>query len=85
MLKINRSFGGNKRKYSLCANEDWVKEKTRRILELAKEGINFFMFDFIELSTSMVDNLGYFNKDHGHEIPMRMQTHVAPVIIILRI
>jgi len=34
--------------YCLCANNHWVEEKTRRLLELAKEGIDFFMFDFTD-------------------------------------
>jgi hypothetical protein len=70
--------------YSLCANEHWVKEKTRRILELAKEGIDFFMFDFTDFSTFMVDDLGCFNKDHGHEVPMRRQTHAENIFKVIQ-
>ena len=70
--------------YSLCANEHWVKEKTRRILELAKEGIDFFMFDFTDLSTFMVDDLGCFSKDHGHEVPMRRQTHAENIFKVIQ-
>jgi len=70
--------------YSLCANEHWIKEKTQRILELAKEGIDFFMFDFTDLSTFMVDNIGCFNKDHGHEVPMRRQTHAENIFMVIQ-
>jgi hypothetical protein len=70
--------------YAVCANEHWVKEKTHRILNLAKEGVDFFMFDFTELSIFMVDNLGCFSKDHGHEIPMRRQTHAANILRVIQ-
>ncbi len=70
--------------YCVCANEHWVKEKTRRILELAKEGIDFFMFDFTDFSMFMVDNLGCFNKEHGHEVPMRRQTHAENIFKVIQ-
>ena len=70
--------------YSLCANEFWVKEKTRRILELAKEGIDFFMFDFTDQANFMVDDLGCFSKDHGHEVPMRRQTHAENIFKVIQ-
>ncbi|MHA2391809.1 MAG: hypothetical protein ACXAEX_07555 [Promethearchaeota archaeon] len=70
--------------YSVCANEYWVKEKTHRLLELAKEGIDFFMFDFTDLSTFMVDDLGCFSKDHGHEVPMRRQTHAENILKVIQ-
>ncbi|MFW9823673.1 MAG: hypothetical protein ACFFE4_12090 [Candidatus Thorarchaeota archaeon] len=70
--------------YNVCANELWVKEKSRRLLELAKHGIDFFMFDFTDLSTFMVDDLGCFSKEHGHEIPMRRQTHAENIIKVIQ-
>jgi len=70
--------------YCLCANKHWVKEKTRRILELAKEGIDFFMFDFTDFSMFMADDLGCFSKDHGHEVPMRRQTHAENIFKVIQ-
>ena len=70
--------------FCVCANDYWVKEKTRRLLELAKEGIDFFMFDFTELSMFMVDNLGCFNKNHGHEVPMKRQTHAENILKVIQ-
>jgi len=70
--------------FSLCANNHWVEEKTRRVFELAKEGIDFFMFDFTDLSTFMVDNVGCFSKDHGHEVPMLRNTHAENIFKVIQ-
>ena len=70
--------------YCVCANEHWVKEKTRRLLELAKEGIDFFMFDFTGFSMFMIDHLGCFNKNHGHEVPMLRQTHAKNIFKVIQ-
>ena len=70
--------------FSLCANNHWVEEKTRRVLELAKEGIDFFMFDFTDLSTFMVDNIGCFSKDHGHKVPMLRNTHAENIFKVIQ-
>ena len=70
--------------FSLCANNHWVEEKTKRILELAKEGIDFFMFDFTDLATFMVDNVGCFNKEHGHEVPMLRHTHTENIFKVIQ-
>jgi len=70
--------------FSLCANNYWVEEKTRRILELAKEGIDFFMFDFTDFSTFMVNELGCFSKEHGHEVPMLRKTHAENIFRVIQ-
>ncbi|MBY9010000.1 MAG: hypothetical protein KGD74_09065 [Candidatus Lokiarchaeota archaeon] len=70
--------------YSLCANSHWVEEKTRRILELAKERVDFFMFDFTDLSTFMVNDLGCFSKEHGHEVPMLRHTHAENIFRVIQ-
>jgi len=70
--------------YCLCANDHWVAEKSRRILELAKEGIDFFMFDFTDFSMFMVDDLGCFSKDHGHEVPMLRNTHAENIFRVIQ-
>ena len=70
--------------FCVCANEYWVKEKTRRLLDLAKEGIDFFMFDFTDLSMFMADDLGCFSKEHGHEVPMTRQTHAENIFKVIQ-
>ncbi len=70
--------------YALCANEKWVQEKSRRILELAKEGVDFLMFDFTEFSSFIANKLGCFSPDHGHEVPMRRQTHVTNIFKVIQ-
>ncbi len=70
--------------YCLCANNYWIEEKTRRLLELAKEGIDFFMFDFTDFSMFMADDLGCFSKDHGHEVPMLRKTHAENVFKVIQ-
>ncbi len=70
--------------FSLCANDHWVEEKTRRLLELAKEGVDFFMFDFTDFSTFMVDDLGCFSKEHGHETPMLRKTHTENIFKVIQ-
>jgi len=69
--------------FSLCANDHWVEEKTRRLLEIAKEGVDFFMFDFTEFSTFMVNELGCFSKEHGHEVPMLRKTHAENIFKVI--
>ncbi|MBD3214662.1 MAG: hypothetical protein GF311_18775 [Candidatus Lokiarchaeota archaeon] len=70
--------------YCVCANDKWVKEKTRRLLELAKNGVDFFMFDFTDFSSFLVDNFGCFCKDHDHEIPMKRQTHAEGILKVIQ-
>lgn len=70
--------------YCVCANDKWVKEKSRRILELAKHNIDFFMFDFTDFSMFMFDNIGCFNKEHGHEVPMRRQSHTEGIFKVIQ-
>ncbi len=70
--------------YCVCANDYWVKEKSRRLLDLAKNGIDFFMFDFADFSMFMVNELGCFNKAHGHEVLMRRQTHAENILKVIQ-
>ncbi len=70
--------------FCLCANDHWIEEKTRRLLEIAKEGVDFFMFDFTDLSMFMADDLGCFSKEHGHEVPMRRQTHAENIFKVIQ-
>ncbi len=70
--------------YCVCANEQWVKEKTRRLLELARNEIDFFMFDFTDFSSFMIDNIGCCDKTHGHEVPMHRQSHAEGIFKVIQ-
>ena len=70
--------------YSLCANEKWVQEKSRRLLELAKEEIDFLMFDFTDIGNPLEALSGCYSKDHGHEIPMNRQTHAQNIFRVIQ-
>jgi len=58
--------------FRVCPNERWVEEKTRRLVLLAEGGADFFMFDFTAYG---LDGRGCSSPGHGHEVPMRRQTH----------
>jgi len=70
--------------YCVCANDKWVQDKSQRLLKLAKHNIDFFMFDFTDFSSFLVDNIGCFNKEHGHEIPMKRQTHAEGILKVIQ-
>ncbi len=70
--------------YSVCTNERWVQEKSRRILELTKEGVDFLMFDFTDIGNPLEDLIGCYSKDHDHEIPMNRQTHAQNIFRVIQ-
>ena len=70
--------------YCVCANDKWVEEKSRRILELGKAGVDFLMFDFTTFSSFLENNIGCCNRDHGHEVPMRRQTHAQNIFRVIQ-
>ncbi|MBI9105863.1 MAG: hypothetical protein JEZ04_03905 [Spirochaetales bacterium] len=66
--------------FRVCPNERWVSEKSRRLLELAGAGVDFFMFDF---TTYGLNGLGCCDPGHGHEIPMSRQTHAENILQVM--
>ena len=70
--------------YAVCANEKWAYEKTRRLLDLAEAGVDFFLFDFMGFSSPLLNNIGCCSPDHGHEIPMRRQTHAQNILKVIK-
>ncbi len=70
--------------YSVCTNEKWVQEKSRRILELVKDGVDFLMFDFTDIGNPLEDLTGCYSKDHGHEVPMNQQTHAHNIFRVIQ-
>ncbi len=70
--------------YSVCTNERWIQEKSRRILELMKDGVDFLMFDFTDIGNPLEDLTGCYSKDHGHEVPMNRQTHAQNIFRVIQ-
>jgi hypothetical protein len=70
--------------YCVCTNERWVQEKSRRILELVKEGVDFLMFDFTDIGNPLENLTGCYSKDHGHEVPMNRQTHAQNIFRVIQ-
>ena len=70
--------------YSVCTNERWVQEKSRRILELVKDGVDFLMFDFTDIGNPLEALTGCYSKDHGHEVPMNRQTHAQNIFRVIQ-
>ncbi|MFX0071536.1 MAG: hypothetical protein ACFFAO_10645, partial [Candidatus Hermodarchaeota archaeon] len=70
--------------YSVCTNEIWVQEKSRRILELVKDGVDFLMFDFTDIGNPLEELTGCYSKDHGHEVPMTRHTHAQNIFRVIQ-
>jgi hypothetical protein len=70
--------------YCVCTNEKWVQEKSRRILELVKDGVDFLMFDFTDIGNPLEELTGCYSKDHGHEVPMKRQTHAQNIFRVIQ-
>jgi hypothetical protein len=66
----------------VCTNEDWVKEKSRRLLELSKY-VDFFMFDFPEYGGDG-KKVSCHNPNHGHEVPIMRQTHSENILKVVQ-
>jgi hypothetical protein len=77
----SKSLGAVLDLYCFCPNDVWVHEKTARLLKLASEGADFFMFDFSFYGNR--DYVGCMNPAHGHETPMRKQTHADNIMKVI--
>ncbi|MBN1686619.1 MAG: hypothetical protein JW852_08185 [Spirochaetales bacterium] len=62
----------------VCMQSEWKKEKTRRVLDLARQGVSFFMFDFQEYTPPCYD------PTHGHEVPLLRQSHAEGIDEVIR-
>ncbi len=67
--------------HSFCPNEVWVREKTRRLLELVDGGVDFFMFDFTQYGDE--NEKGCMDPTHGHETPMFKQTQAENIMRVI--
>jgi hypothetical protein len=62
----------------VCTQSAWKQEKTRRLLSLARDGVSFFMFDFLAAHPPCHDPL------HGHEVPLKRQSHADGLVEVMR-
>ncbi len=62
----------------VCMQSRWKEEKTKRLLELAGQGVSFFMFDFQEAYPPC------FDRSHGHEVPLLRQSHAEGIEEVIR-
>lgn len=62
----------------VCTQSAWKQEKTRRLLALARDGVSFFMFDFLAAHPPCHD------PAHGHEVPLTRQGHAEGLIEVMR-
>jgi hypothetical protein len=62
----------------VCMQSQWKKEKTRRVLNLARQGVAFLMFDFQEYFPPCYD------PSHNHEVPLKRQSHAEGINEVIR-
>ena len=67
--------------FRFCPNSRWMEEKTARIRALAEAGADFLMFDFTGFG---MRGEGCRCAEHGHEVPMRRQTHAENLLSVIR-
>lgn len=80
ILQYRGTYNGG---YACCASHAWQQVKTERLLELARAGVSFFMFDFCEYAlpgttgerTRPPPNQPCFAPDHGHAVPATLEEH----------
>lgn len=63
--------------FDACTNEVWVREKSRRLLELGRAGVAFFMFDFTYHAPCQ-------DRDHGHAVPRTRQAHAEGLLAVVQ-
>lgn len=73
--KVPQDFKGDDVTVDLCmASPEYIKTKTERLLELAKAGVVFFMFD----------GDGYwgpcYDSAHGHSVPLSREEHGKAIL-----
>jgi hypothetical protein len=77
--------------YICPATDAWKDQKTARLLELAKAGVTFFMFDFCDYGLagtnsgiSLHSAEACWCPDHGHAVPMSLEEHSSGVVEVMR-
>ena len=78
--------------YICGGSKAWQDHKTERLLELARSGVSFFMFDFCEYALRGT-NAGIakhmacdacMDPNHGHSVPMTLEEHSSGVTDVMR-
>ena len=69
----------------------WRDQKTERLLVLARAGVTFLMFDFVEYplegtrsGVASQNTTACWAPDHGHTVPMTLEEHSAGVVEVMR-
>ena len=61
----------------ICTQSDWKQEQSRRLIQLARDGVVFIMFDFIQYREPC------FDTSHEHEIPSTRQDHADGILEVI--
>jgi hypothetical protein len=59
------------------ASAVWQRQKTERLLALARAGASFFMFDFVTYGPC-------WSGEHGHTVPSTREEHAAGIMTVVR-
>jgi len=46
--------------------------------------VDFLMFDFTDIGNPLEELTGCYSKDHGHEVPMKRQTHAQNIFRVIQ-
>ncbi len=70
----------------LCmASPTYIKTKTERLVELAKDGVVFFMFDGDEYGRREISGTSpCYDPTHGHSVPLTREEHGKAILKIAR-
>jgi len=59
------------------ASPVWQRQKTERLLLLARAGVSFFMFDFVNYQPC-------WSSEHGHRVPLTREEHAEGIMTVVR-
>jgi hypothetical protein len=59
------------------ASPVWQRQKTERLLLLARAGVSFFMFDFVNYRPC-------WSSEHGHHVPLTREEHAEGIMTVVR-
>ena len=59
------------------ASPVWQRQKTERLLLLARAGVSFFMFDFVNYQPC-------WSREHGHHVPLTREEHAEGIMTVVR-
>jgi hypothetical protein len=59
------------------ASPVWQRQKTERLLRLARAGVSFFMFDFVNYRPC-------WSSEHGHHVPLTREEHAEGIMTVVR-